>query len=102
MPPGSVPRVQLAFDVGVDERHHLTFSFDKVWGRLRIEVDGRPVHRELRVLSVNLVKRYEFTVGVHERHAVVIDKERKALLAGFRPQICRAYVDGHLVAEQAG
>ena len=77
----------------------MTFFFDKIWGRLSIAVDGQPVHRELRVASVDLVKRYQFTVGAEERHEVLIEKERKLLFAGFRPQRCRAYVDGQLVAE---
>ncbi|WP_422733852.1 hypothetical protein ACN26Y_28430 [Micromonospora sp. WMMD558] len=92
--------MRFSFDVGVHERHQVTFSFDKFWGGLSILVDGEPVHRELRVMSVDLVKRYQFTVGVDERHNVLIEKERKLLFAGFRPQRCRAYVDGHLVAEQ--
>jgi hypothetical protein len=47
-----------------------------------------------------------FDVGTQERHRVVfsfdsvrIEKERKVLFAGFRPQTCRGYVDGQLVAE---
>ncbi|MFI6265285.1 hypothetical protein [Micromonospora sp. NPDC051006] len=94
--------MKFSFEVGVEERHQVTFSFDKVWGGLSITVDGQPVHRELRVLSVELVKRYQFTVGVQERHDVLIEKERKLMFAGFRPQQYRAYVDGQLVAEHTG
>lgn len=79
----------------------MTFSFSKFWGGLSILVDGQPVLQELRVLSVELVKRYEFVVGQEERHSVLIEKERKLLFAGFRAQQIRAYVDGHLVAEHA-
>ncbi|MBG6103875.1 hypothetical protein IW249_004289 [Micromonospora vinacea] len=32
---------------------------------------------------------------------MLIEKARKLLFAGFRPQQIRAYVDGHLVAEHA-
>ncbi|MFF0123824.1 hypothetical protein ACFYP7_31600 [Micromonospora arida] len=91
--------MKFKFDVGVQERYEVTFSFSKVWGGLSILVDGQPVRQELRVLSVELVKRYEFVVGQEERHSVLIEKERKQLFAGFRPQQIRAYVDGHLVAE---
>jgi hypothetical protein len=91
--------MQLQFQVGVQERHQVTFSFDKFWGKLVITVDGVPIVNELRIASVKLIKTYEFAVGVQERHHVRIDKERKLLFAGFRPQICRAYVDGRLVAE---
>jgi len=91
--------MQLAFNVGSAELHHVTFNFDKFWGGLSIEVDGTRVVGDLRLFSVNLVKTYEFTVGTAERHTVRIDKHRAVFFAGFRPQPVRAYVDGQLVAE---
>jgi hypothetical protein len=91
--------MQLTFDVGTQETHRVIFSFDKFTGRLTITVDGVPVTRELHMLSASLVKRYQFAVGVNERHDIVIEKHRKLLFAGFRPQLCRAFVDGQLVAE---
>lgn len=89
----------MTFDVGVRERHRVVFSFNKFWGNLSIKVDGHPVRSEIQMVSLSLVNRYEFPVGHQERHHVVIEKHRKLLFAGFRPQLCRAYVDGHLVAE---
>lgn len=91
--------MQLCFELGEQERHQVTFSFDKIFGRLTISVDGKPVKRDVRVISLRLVKRYEFPVGTRERHIVVIEKERKLLFAGFRSQICRAYVDGVLLTQ---
>jgi hypothetical protein len=91
--------MQMRFEVGDQERHVVVFSFDKFWGGLSIKVDGQPVKQELQLASLRLVKRWEFSVGQQEQHAVMIEKERKALFAGFRPQICRAYVDGQQVAE---
>jgi hypothetical protein len=32
-----------SFHVGTQERHEVLFSFDKVWGRMVITVDGVPV-----------------------------------------------------------
>ena len=90
---------QLTFDVGAMERHRVVFSFDKFFGRLVITVDGVPVTDELRLISASLVKQYRFVVGMNERHEVLIEKHRKLLFAGFRPQLCRAFVDGRLVAE---
>jgi len=90
------------FDVGQGERHRVTFSFNKFWGTLLITVDGQPVVKDLRTASLRLVKTYQFPVGMREQHTVRIDKERKLLFAGFRPQRCRAYVDGQLVAEAVG
>jgi hypothetical protein len=99
-PGATVSAVEFTFDVGKHELHRVSFSFDRMGGRLVIAVDGRPVRDELRIMSLRLVKRYQFVVGAEERHDVVIDKHRKLLFAGFRPQTCRAYVDGQLVIEQ--
>jgi hypothetical protein len=96
-----VSGVLLTFDVdvGVGERHTVRFSFNKFWGGLSIKVDGYDVVNTVRFASVDLVKRYNFVVGVHEQHYVTIEHHRKLLFAGFRPQPVLAYVDGVLVAQ---
>jgi hypothetical protein len=91
--------MQMRFEVGEKERHVVTFAFNKFWGNLSIKVDGVAIRKELRMMSVNLVKRWEFTVGEQERHQVVIEKRRELMFAGYRPQPVTAYVDGRLVAE---
>ena len=91
--------LRLAFPVGHPETHAVVFSYDRFWGTLSVTVDGRSVVRALRTLSVSLTKTYAFDVGVDEVHHVRIDKHRAAVLAGFRPQPVRAYVDDVLVAE---
>ncbi|MFK0073159.1 hypothetical protein [Arthrobacter woluwensis] len=92
----------MSFTVGNQERHTVTFDFDKFWGRLTITVDGQSVVDTVRVLSFSLVKTWEFPVGVHERHWVRIDKHREVLLPALRPQPVYAYVDGFLVAQHPG
>ena len=92
-------RVLLTFDVGVTERHHVTFSFNKFWGNLSIKVDDVSVVRTVRLASIDLVKRYEFAIGTQEQHHVRIEKHRERLFAGFRPQPVYAYVDDQLVAQ---
>ncbi|GAA2548082.1 hypothetical protein GCM10010435_16790 [Winogradskya consettensis] len=91
--------MQMVFDVGSDERHQVRFTFNKFWGNLSIEVDGVNVVKTLRVASVTLVKSYDFVVGLQEQHHIHIEKHRKQLFAGFRPQLVYAYVDGQLVAQ---
>jgi hypothetical protein len=91
--------VLLTFDVGVAERHHVRFSFNKFWGGLSIKVDGLDIVKTVRLASVDLVKRWDFVVGAQEQHHVRIEKHRQVLFAGFRPQPVYAYVDGQLVAE---
>ena len=93
--------MQLEFDVGDQEQHHVVFSFNKFWGSLAITVDGSPAVRDLRILSLRLTKTYNFTVGSQEVHAVRVEKDRALFLAGARRQPIRAYVDDVLEAEGA-
>ena len=72
----------------------MRFTFDQTWGSVEITVDGRSVVSDLRLLSLSTTKRYQFVVGMQERHEVVIEKRRPLLLAGFRPQTARVFVDG--------
>ena len=88
--------MQFSFTVGVAEQHRIEFSFDQFVGNLEICVDGRPLIKDFRMLSLRLTKRYEFTVGTHEQHQIVIEKKRKLFLAGLLPQRYRIFVDGNL------
>jgi len=87
----------LKFEVGRQERHQVGFSFDRLSGNTKISVDGALVDTERAIFSVKLTKRYEFGVGQAEKHAVVIEKKRKLLFAGFRPSTYSVFVDGALV-----
>jgi len=94
--------VKFSFRVGINEQHQVDFSFDQFGGQLEIKADGRPVVKDFRMLSLKLTKRYEFTVGTQEQHHIAIEKKRKLLLAGFRPQQYRIYIDGQLVQTYEG
>jgi hypothetical protein len=94
--------MQFSFMVGITEPHRIDFSFDQFAGRLEIKVDGLPVVDEVRTLSMSLTKRYDFVVGVAEKHHVTIEKERKLLLAGLQPQQYRIFIDGQLVQTYEG
>jgi hypothetical protein len=90
------------FVVGKDEQHRIDFSFDQFIGNLEIKVDGQTVIKDFRMFSLKLTKRYELTVGVNEKHHVVIEKKRKLFLAGVRPQQYRIFIDGQLVQTYEG
>jgi hypothetical protein len=90
------------FAVGSQEEHRVEFSFDQFSGDLEITVDGNMAVKDFRMLSLSLVKRYEFMVGTQERHKVVIEKRRRLLLAGFRKQKYRVLVDGKLLQTYEG
>jgi hypothetical protein len=91
-----------SFEVGVEEKHVVSLDYNQMVGLMSISVDNREVISELNMFSFSLVKAYEFFVGVNERHAVKIEKERKLFLAGLRKQKYRVYVDGHLIREEEG
>ena len=94
--------MDFAFEVGDVEKHTVAFHFNQFWGNLKITVDGRTVKRDFRVWSFTLVKRYTIAVGESELHHVVIEKERKLLLAPIRPTEYRILVDGRLAHTYEG
>lgn len=94
--------MKFGFTVGTQEQHRVDFSFDQFAGNLEIKVDGQPVIKDFRMLSLFLTKRYEFTVGSREPHQIAIEKKRKLFLAGFRPQRYRIFIDGQLAQTYEG
>jgi hypothetical protein len=91
-----------AFQVGDREKHAVSFHFNQLWGNLKISVDQKPLIKDFRIVSLKLIKSYEFSVGAEERHSVKIEKERKLFFAGFRKQRYRVFVDGALVKQHEG
>jgi hypothetical protein len=94
--------MKFSFQVGTQEQHQIDFSFDQFAGNLEIRIDGLPLVKDFRMLSLRLTKRYEFTVGSSELHQIAIEKKRKLLLAGFRPQRYRIFIDGQLAQTYEG
>lgn len=94
--------MQFSFTVGVNEQHRVEFSFDQVIGNLEIKVDGQTAIKDFRVASLKLTKRYDLVVGVNEKHQITFEKKRKLLLAGFRPQRYRIFIDGQLAQTYEG
>jgi hypothetical protein len=94
--------MQFSFTVGVNEQHRVDFSFDRVIGNLEIKVDETTVVKDFRFASLKLTKRYDFVVGINEKHNVAIEKKRKLFLAGLRPQRYRIFIDGQLAQTYEG
>ena len=94
--------MQFSFTLGEHEQHRIDFSFDQFIGNLEITVDGQTVIKDFRMFSLKLTKRYELTVGVNEKHHLVIEKKRKLFLAGVRPQQYRVFIDGQLAQTYEG
>lgn len=91
--------MELVFEVGTTEKHEVVYSWDQMWGRESLAVDGTRVLKTVQILSFRLVKVRQATVGENEKHQVRVEKRRKLFVAGFRPQIVTAFVDGKKVAE---
>ena len=91
-----------SLEIGQREKHLLEFEFDQMLGNLVIKLDGYPVQRDFRMFSFNLVKSYEIDIPGPEPLHVRIEKERELLLAGFRPQKYRVFVNNQLVASYEG
>lgn len=118
--------MKFSFEVGGREKHKIDFSWNQLIGTLRIKVDGKLIEKDLSLWSpvswvgspvpssdekwnvldsgfeVQLVDKWDFEVGDVEKHEVRIEKERAKLLAGFRPQKYRVFVDDRLINEYEG
>ena len=94
--------MQFSFTVGINEQHRVDFSFDQFIGNLEIKVDGETAVKDFRFASMKVTKRYDFVVGVNERHHVAIEKTRKLFFGGLRPQQYRVFTDGQLVQTYEG
>ena len=81
------------FEVGGVEKHLVTFHWGQWLGLATIKVDDVEVEHERHIFGTPLTRNYEVSVGASER------KDPKALLAGYRRQTFKVFVDGELVGE---
>ena len=58
------------FEVGEREKHFFTFDGNVITKRIKIEQDGLVVVNEFRIVALG--KKYEFDVGISEKHHVEI------------------------------
>lgn len=94
--------MEFEFDVGTVEVHRVHLRYDQTGGRIVISVDGQPVVDEVRLVSLSTKKAYRFKVGIQEQHDVRIQKERKVLLAGARPQTAKVWIDDQFIGAYEG
>jgi len=93
--------MKIAFDVG-DQTATLTRNW--LTGRCVLTVgdETRVVQSPFNPathFSFNLERHWHYPLGGHD---IVIEKKRPLLVAGFRPQTYRIFVDGKLVVDQTG
>ena len=99
--------MKFTLEVGDKEKSKIEFSRNWLTGAMQTLVDGQRVAHQSTIspstrFSFRTKRRYEFSVGKTESHKVVREKERPWLLAGFRPQTFRVFVDGQMIHEQTG
>ena len=99
--------MRFAFDVGIRETTHVEFYHNPRLGSVTIIANGKPVVRQWpwhphSLINIPIVRKYEFTVGIEESHAVKIEIQRERWAAALRPHKFRVYVDGELVEEHSG
>ncbi|TVX96230.1 hypothetical protein [Cohnella terricola] len=94
--------MKFSFDVGINEKHRVDFSFNQFWGNLSICVNGKKLIKDFIIISVSLTKTYNLEIGVEERHKVKIEKTRKLFFAGLRKTKYKVYIDGVLTNEFEG
>jgi hypothetical protein len=93
--------IDFAFVVGDQEKHRVEFHWGQLFGRVRVIVDDEEVvqHNRPVMFGSTARRKFAFSVGQHEVHAVVIEKISRRFLGGARKQKCQAFVDGELVGE---
>jgi hypothetical protein len=89
--------MQHAFTIGHHEKHVVLISDDKFWGSFRVTIDNYIAIDNTFVLSFNLTRTWNLTVGVNERHALCIQKTRPMFFPYFKPHQYRIWVDNILV-----
>jgi hypothetical protein len=99
--------MRFTLEIGDKEKSRVEFSRSALTGAMQATVDGQRVAHQSPFSPFTHFcggrrRRYEFTVGKVERHKVVLEKERPWLIAGFRPQTYRVFVDGEMIHEQTG
>ncbi|OCB71834.1 hypothetical protein B0A79_14960 [Flavobacterium piscis] len=88
--------MKFTVEVGEKEKQIISYSFNKFWGNVKIIVNGKKVKSDFRLYSTNLSKIYDFEVGTIEKHHIKIEKIRPLIMAGYRSNTYKIYVDEEL------
>lgn len=112
--------MKFSFEVGEQNKHMVSFSWNQLWGSLRIKIDGKTVaQRNIQLCSpvgdepegvtwhfagmpIQLLEKWEFVIEDSPDIHVRIEKMRPQLFAAFRPHSYCAKVNGEVVIEKTG
>ena len=90
--------MKFSLQVGECEKHTIEFSFNQLFGRSVVAVDGQEVFRKKRWFSEPVQDLYEVNLEGNERIHLRIEKERGHLLASRY----KVYVDNRLTHLYSG
>jgi hypothetical protein len=95
--------MQFSLQVGVTEPHNVAVSFDQLWrGRIKVEVDGKPVLSEFHALSLSPTWQCVLELGSLEKVTVSVEKRRRSMFGGLFPNTYKVFVNGSLVLSIKG
>ena len=83
--------MKFSFDVGKNEKHTVSFSFNQMSGFLTVRVDDEKVIKVYDKFLFRSMPPYEINVGNTEKHTVRIENESKTFL---QPREYKVFVDG--------
>ncbi len=90
--------MKFSLEIGEAEKHTVQYEFNQLFGTLTIKVNNEPVKRQRRLFDEPLKELHTFAVGLQEKLAVKIEKERKLLFG----QKNRVFVNDRLVKYYEG
>jgi hypothetical protein len=76
--------IQFDFEVGEKEKHKVEFIFNRTWGNIIFNVDGKRVYKTMLWFAFSTNIPYKIIVGEKERHNVEVLMIRPLWFAGFR------------------
>jgi hypothetical protein len=85
--------MKFSLEIGEAEKHTIDYQFNQLLGVLTIKVNEKPVKRHVRLFDEPIKELHVFVVGVREKLAVKIEKERKLLYG----QKNRVFVNDRLI-----
>jgi len=85
--------MKFTLEIGEVEKHIIHYEFNQLLGTLTIKVNNKPIKKHVRLFDEPLKELHVFVVGMQEKFAVKIEKERKLLFG----QKNRVFINDRLV-----
>lgn len=85
--------MKFTLQIGDIEKHTVQYEFNQLFGSLVIKVNDQPIKKHRRLFDEPVKELHVFMVGIQEKLAVKIEKERKLLFG----QKNRVFVNDRLV-----